>query len=139
MKFVKTLLLLFCLGAWFLPAPARAECDICNWRALFESSPKPKVKKIVKQGPPQIVYYKDAFENFPNDANPIGLQNLNNRAVAYCFDNSENTAESCAQYLESKGYVRFRDIPYKTANYDFLKVDTYPNRRWRDAELTSRW
>ena len=139
MKFVKTLLLLFCLGAWFLPAPARAECDICNWRALFESSPKPKVKKIIKQGPPQIVYYKDAFKNFPNDANPIGLQNLNNRAVAYCFDNSENTAESCAQYLESKGYVRFRDIPYKTANYDFLKVDTYPTRRWRDAELTSRW
>ena len=139
MKFLKTLLLLFCLGAWFLPAPARAECDSCNWRALVESSPKPKVKKIVKQGPPQIVYYKDAFENFPNDANPIGLQNLNNRAVAYCFDNSENTAESCAQYLESKGYVRFRDIPYKTANYDFLKVDTYPTRRWRDAELTSRW
>ena len=56
MKFVKTLLLLFCLGAWFLPAPARAECDICNWRALFENSPKTKVKKIVKQGPPQIVY-----------------------------------------------------------------------------------
>lgn len=126
-------------GRLVLPAPASRRMRHLQLAGIVESSPKPKVKKIVKQGPPQIVYYKDAFENFPNDANPIGLQNLNNRAVAYCFDNSENTAESCAQYLESKGYVRFRDIPYKTANYDFLKVDTYPTRRWRDAELTSRW
>ena len=70
MKFVKTLLLLFCLGTWFLPAPARAECDICNWRALFESSPKPKVKKIVKQGPPQIVYYKTPLKTFPTTPIP---------------------------------------------------------------------
>jgi len=37
------------------------------------------------------------------------------------------------------GYVRLRDIPYKSANYDFLKTDTYPTRRWRDGETTPRW
>lgn len=35
--------------------------------------------------------------------------------------------------------VRFEDIPYKTANYDFLKTGTYPTRRWRPGEITPRW
>lgn len=69
----------------------------------------------------------------------IGLQNLRDRTVVRCYSNGENSAEACARYFEEKGYVRFRDIPYKTANYDFLKVDTYPTRRWRDSETSPRW
>lgn len=69
----------------------------------------------------------------------IGLQNLENRNVVRCYNSVQSTAEDCAQIFEKKGYVRFRDIPHKTADYDFLKVDTYPTRRWRDSEITSRW
>ncbi len=69
----------------------------------------------------------------------IGLQNLNTRVVVHCYRNEHYSAEACARNFERQGYVRFRDIPYKTANFDFLKVDTYPTRRWRDQEITSRW
>lgn len=112
------------------------ECDFCAWKDWFKSNRKSKPKSKPQ---PKPVYYRQAFTSYPNDGNPIGLQNLDNRALVYCYDNAENTAESCAQYFERNGYVRLRDIPYKTANYDFLKVDTYPTRRWRDNEVTSRW
>lgn len=69
----------------------------------------------------------------------IGLQNSRDRTVVHCYDSESASAEECAQYFEAKGYVRFRDIPYKTAGYDFLKVDTYPTRRWRNSEVTPRW
>ncbi len=69
----------------------------------------------------------------------IGLQNLRDRTVVRCYGNGENSAEECARYFEQKGYVRFKDIPSKSANYDFLKVDTYPTRRWRDSEVSPRW
>lgn len=74
MKFVKTLLLLFCLGAWFLPAPARAECDICNWRALFESSPKPKVKKSSNKGPRRLFTTKTPLKTFPTTPIPLACK-----------------------------------------------------------------
>ncbi|MBE6452012.1 MAG: hypothetical protein E7012_00785 [Alphaproteobacteria bacterium] len=69
----------------------------------------------------------------------IGLQHPYDRTVVHCSANSKYSAEDCAQYFETRGFVRFRDIPYKTAGYDFLKVDTYPTRRWRGSELTPRW
>lgn len=71
----------------------------------------------------------------------IGLQNVRDRTIVRCYGSGDGagSAEECARYFEQKGYVRFRDIPYKTANYDFLKVDTYPTRRWRDSEATPRW
>lgn len=69
----------------------------------------------------------------------IGLQNSRDRTVVHCYDSERASAEECAKYFEAKGYVRFRDIPYKTAGYDFLKVDTYPTRRWRNSEITPRW
>ena len=75
----------------------------------------------------------------PDAQEEIGLQNLRDRTIVRCYGNNENSAEDCAKYFEQKGYVRFKDIPYKTANYDFLKVDTYPTRRWRDSETTPRW
>lgn len=80
-----------------------------------------------------------AQASLPDGQEEIGLQNLRDRTIVRCYGNNENSAEDCARYFEQKGYVRFRDIPYKTANYDFLKVDTYPTRRWRDSEATPRW
>ncbi len=80
-----------------------------------------------------------ARASLPDGQEEIGLQNLRDRTIVRCYGNNENSAEDCARYFEQKGYVRFRDIPYKTANYDFLKVDTYPTRRWRDSETTPRW
>lgn len=69
----------------------------------------------------------------------IGLQHPFDRTVVHCSSNEKYSAEDCAQYFEAKGFIRFRDIPYKTAGYDFLKVDTYPTRRWRGSEKTPRW
>jgi hypothetical protein len=56
-----------------------------------------------------------------------------------CYDNEETTAEQCASYYETQGFVRFRDIPSRVAKYDFLTVDTFPTRRWRNGELSPRW
>lgn len=69
----------------------------------------------------------------------IGLQNIETREIAYCYNNSQSSAEDCAQYFESIGFIRMKYIPYKTANFDFLTVETYPTRRWRPHELTPRW
>ena len=69
----------------------------------------------------------------------IGLQDLRSRTVVYCYDNDEYSAEECASYYESKGYTQFRDIPSRSAKYDFLTVDTYPTRRWRTGEYSPRW
>ncbi len=69
----------------------------------------------------------------------IGLQNLQTRTVVYCYSNAQLSAEDCALHYEGLGYTRLRDIPSKTAHYDFLTVDTYPTRRWRSGELTPRW
>ena len=69
----------------------------------------------------------------------IGLQDLRSRTVVYCYDNDEYSAEECASYYETQGYTRFRDIPSRSAKYDFLTVDTYPTRRWRTGEYSPRW
>lgn len=71
--------------------------------------------------------------------NYIGLQNLRSRTVVYCYDSEDTSAEDCALYYETKGYTRFRDIPSRSAKYDFLTVDTYPGRRWRAGEHFPRW
>lgn len=71
--------------------------------------------------------------------NYIGLQNLTTRTVVYCYDGSNHSAEECATYYETQGFTRFRDIPSRSAKYDFLTVDTYPTRRWRDGEYFPRW
>ena len=68
-----------------------------------------------------------------------GLKNPQDNTLVYCHDNKQTSAEDCAQHFEKQGFIRFSDIPYKTANYDFLKVDSYPTRRWRPTEVTPRW
>lgn len=85
----------------------------------------------------RYVYLRD--KTYANDEPVIPLQNLMSRTIVYCHSTETNSAETCAEVFESNGYVRVRDIPYKTADYDFLKNDTYPTRRWRNDELTPRW
>ena len=94
-------------------------CDRCY-------TPEPKC--VLEQHP-----------SYVNDDDVIVLQNLNSRVLAYCYTSERNPAEYCAQQFEKLGYVRLREIPYKTADYDFLKTDTYPTRRWRGGELMPRW
>lgn len=69
----------------------------------------------------------------------ILLQEPFTRVIARCYASAEYAANACAAQFEQKGYVRLRNIPYKTARYDFLTQDTYPTRRWRENELTPRW
>ncbi|MBR1605165.1 MAG: hypothetical protein IJ660_03560 [Alphaproteobacteria bacterium] len=69
----------------------------------------------------------------------IYLQHPFTRVIARCYASTEYATNACAETFEQKGYVRFRNIPYKTAKYDFLKKDTYPTRRWREHEKTPRW
>ncbi len=69
----------------------------------------------------------------------IALQNLNSREVVTCYNNTQYSAEECAQYFEGQGYIRTKYIPYKPARFDYLTVDTFPARRWRSGEVTPRW
>lgn len=76
---------------------------------------------------------------YGNDQPYIILQQPISRVLATCYRTEDVSAEACAKIFESKGYVRVNNIPYKTADYDFLKTDTYPTRRWRGGEDTPRW
>lgn len=74
-----------------------------------------------------------------NEQKRIGLQNTSSREIVYCYDNSSSSAEECATYFEGQGFIKMKLIPSKPAKFDFLTVDTFPTRRWRDNELTPRW
>ena len=69
----------------------------------------------------------------------IVLQNLYNRDIVRCVKSAYSTANDCAAMFESQGFVRIGDIPQQTANYDLLKTNTYPTRRWREGEKGPRW
>ena len=88
-----------------------------------------------------VVFFYILFISISKASNDyyIGLQNLTTRTVVYCYNGTTQSAEQCATYYESKGYTRFRDIPTRTAKYDFLTVDTYPTRRWRNGDFSPRW
>ncbi len=77
--------------------------------------------------------------HYANEETQINLQQPFTRVIVKCYSTKYEPAETCARFFESKGYVRFGDIPYKTANYDFLKSGNYPTRRWRPGEITPRW
>lgn len=77
--------------------------------------------------------------NYANDKDTIVLLNPTSRNVATCYRTKDVSAETCAEAFESKGYVKLSELPYKPAEYDFLKTDNYPSRRWRNGELTPRW
>ena len=69
-----------------------------------------------------------AFEVVPYKEDMIVLQNLKTRVLAYCY--------SSPSY---KGFVRLTDVPRLPAEYDALKADTYPTRRWRKDNKIPRW
>ena len=69
----------------------------------------------------------------------IALQNLNTRVIVYCFTSAYYPADECAKRFEKQGFVRLNDIPKLPAEYDFIKGDTYPTRRWRKDERIPRW
>ena len=69
----------------------------------------------------------------------IILQHQTKGTLVCCRTTDEVTAEECAQALEKACFVRIQDLPYRSAQYDFLTVDTYPTRRWRENEKTPRW
>lgn len=88
-------------------------------------------QKILPMQPQKVVY--------GNEQESLVLQNLRSRVMVTCYSTHNVSAETCARLFEDKGYVRLGNIPYKTANYDFLRTDTYPTRRWRGNEQTPRW
>jgi hypothetical protein len=88
---------------------------------------------------PDVLWGTSEQNTVPMKATDIYLQEPFSRVVAHCYASAEYAAEACAKMFEQKGYVRFRNIPYKTARYDFLTKDTYPTRRWRENERTPRW
>ena len=79
------------------------------------------------------------YKILPYQEDMIGLQNLETRVLVYCYNSDEITTEECAQEFEKRGYVRLTDIPRLAAEYDYLKSDTYPTRRWRKDEKIPRW
>lgn len=83
--------------------------------------------------------YIPASAGYANAQQKISLLNPMTRNIIHCYSTNSFPAEECARIYENKNYIRFRNIPYKTANYDFLTRDTYPTRRWRMGERTPRW
>ncbi|MFV0625883.1 MAG: hypothetical protein ACK5N8_00855 [Alphaproteobacteria bacterium] len=76
---------------------------------------------------------------YANEEEVITLQNLNTRVLINCYQSPYQAAETCAEIFEQRGYVRLKDVPQKPAKFDYLKQNTYPTRRWREGEGTSRW
>ncbi len=85
------------------------------------------------------VHYRPAPLGYVNESEKISLLEPVTRNIIHCYASAFETSEECAQKYKQQNYVRFRDIPYKTANYDFLTKETYPTRRWREHERTPRW
>ena len=85
-----------------------------------------------------ITHYQPAPPGYANDQPKISLLNPTSRYIIHCYGDM-GAAEECARHYEQKNYVRYRDIPYTTANYDFLTRETFPTRRWREHERTPRW
>ncbi len=75
----------------------------------------------------------------PYQEEMIVLQNLKTRVLVYCYSSAETTAAECADRFAKQGFVRLRDIPSLPAEYDYLKSDSYPSRRWRKDEKIPRW
>ena len=86
-----------------------------------------------------IVEQEPVYQVLPYQENMIGLQNPQSRVLVYCYPSEYYTAEQCADNFENMGFVRLNDIPRLPAEYDSLKADTYPTRRWRRDEQVPRW
>ncbi len=62
------------------------------------------------------------------------------RTKIVCFDIANKDAISCAKHFQSTGYVLITDLPQFSGNYDTIRTNSYPTRRWRDGgEIYPRW
>ncbi len=87
---------------------------------------------------PMPTYYSDISAT--QAAEGILLQHPMTRTQILCYDLPGESAVSCAQNFQAAGYVLITNIPQVSANYDMLRVNTYPTRRWRDGgEYIPRW
>lgn len=87
---------------------------------------------------PMPTYYSDISAS--QSADGILLIHPYTRTQVLCYDLPEESAVQCAENFQASGYVLITDIPQVTANYDFLRKNTYPARRWRGGgEVVPRW
>ena len=119
-----TLLLSACslFNRWFPRTPPCSRAKYCYATQISRTSQTPQPLEISQ-----------------DDEHTISLLHPTSRTIVHCYTTPNILAEKCAQLFEKEGFVRFREIPYKTADFDFLKRGTYPTRRWREGERTPRW
>ena len=79
------------------------------------------------------------YKILPYQEDMIGLQDLKTRVLVYCYNSEYVSTEQCADEFDKRGFVRLTDIPRLPAEYDTLKSNTYPTRRWRKDEKVPRW
>lgn len=87
---------------------------------------------------PMPTYYGDISAT--QSAEGILLIHPVTRTQILCYDLPGESAVQCAEDFRAAGYVLVTDIPQVSANYDFLRKNTYPTRRWRGGgEVVPRW
>ena len=87
---------------------------------------------------PMPTYYGDISAT--QSAEGILLIHPVTRTQILCYDLPGESAVQCAENFRAAGYVLVTDIPQVSANYDFLRKNTYPTRRWRGGgEVVPRW
>ena len=87
---------------------------------------------------PMPTYYGDISAT--QSAEGILLIHPVTRTQILCYDLPGESAVQCAENFRAAGYVLVTDIPQVSANYDFLRKNTYPTRRWRGGgEGVPRW
>lgn len=87
---------------------------------------------------PMPTYYGDISAT--QSAEGILLIHPVTRTQILCYDLPGESAVQCAENFRATGYVLVTDIPQVSANYDFLRKNTYPTRRWRGGgEVVPRW
>ena len=89
--------------------------------------------------PEEVVFDDIYIVEAPQDEDVVSLQNLKTREIVHCRASLQHTSDECAKAFESMGYVRFKNIPTQAAEYDSLRTNTYPSRRWREGEKNPRW
>ena len=87
---------------------------------------------------PMPTYYGDISAT--QSAEGILLIHPVTRTQILCYDLPGESAVQCAENFRATGYVLVTDIPQVSANYDFLRKNTSPTRRWRGGgEVVPRW
>ena len=87
---------------------------------------------------PMPTYYSDISATETQEG--ILLQHPVTRTQVLCYDLPSEDAVTCAQNFMASGYVLITDIPQVSANYDVIRPNSYPTRKWRNGgEYVPRW